>query len=203
MNNKNHWYDGQFYDKLIAPNQDKLFALIKSVIRENSTLIDIGCGTGRLTTQIAGKCKSVTGIDLSSKNIELAKSKLTGSPYKNIEFIHTNAADLNGSIDSKFDYAVLTFVVHEMPHEERLNALNTAKRIAEKIIIGDYLVPPKKNLWNVLNEIIEFAAGRDHYKNYKDFQKRGGLNSIADEAGLKIEKVIAGTPNNTQLLVLS
>jgi len=26
---KKHWYDGWFYDKIIAPNQDKLFGQIK------------------------------------------------------------------------------------------------------------------------------------------------------------------------------
>ena len=27
--NKNHWYDGWFYDRIITPNQDQLFAKIK------------------------------------------------------------------------------------------------------------------------------------------------------------------------------
>lgn len=25
MNNKDHWYDGFFYDTVIAPNQDRLY----------------------------------------------------------------------------------------------------------------------------------------------------------------------------------
>ncbi|MBK7710882.1 MAG: hypothetical protein IPJ37_07995 [Bacteroidales bacterium] len=45
--NKNHWYDGWFYDKIIAPNQDKLFGQIKNIIEQGSDIIDVGCGTGR------------------------------------------------------------------------------------------------------------------------------------------------------------
>ena len=45
---KKHWYDGWFYDKLIAPNQDTMFAIISSLIVDNSSVVDIGCGTGRL-----------------------------------------------------------------------------------------------------------------------------------------------------------
>lgn len=63
--NKYHWYDGWFYDTFIAPNQDKLFSQIKELIESDSTIIDIGCGTGRLEFTLADKCKSVLGIDLS------------------------------------------------------------------------------------------------------------------------------------------
>lgn len=46
IENKNHWYDGLFYDKLIAPNQDRLFIQIKNLIEPGSKVIDVGCGTG-------------------------------------------------------------------------------------------------------------------------------------------------------------
>ena len=36
MENKDHWYDGWFYDNFIAPNQDRLFGQIKNLIEPNS-----------------------------------------------------------------------------------------------------------------------------------------------------------------------
>jgi 2-polyprenyl-3-methyl-5-hydroxy-6-metoxy-1,4-benzoquinol methylase len=75
-NNKHHWYDGCFYDTFIAPNQDKLFGQIKNIIEPQSTIIDVGCGTGHLEFSLADKCKSVLGIDLSEKNIATANKKL-------------------------------------------------------------------------------------------------------------------------------
>ena len=50
--NKNHWYDGLFYDKIIAPNQDRAFQIVKSLINKNSSVLDVGCGTGRLAFQL-------------------------------------------------------------------------------------------------------------------------------------------------------
>ena len=41
LNNKNHWYDGRFYDWLIAPNQDKSFSHVKNIIKESSSVIDV------------------------------------------------------------------------------------------------------------------------------------------------------------------
>ncbi|MDO9257317.1 MAG: hypothetical protein Q7U54_17490 [Bacteroidales bacterium] len=40
--NKTHWYDGWYYDTVIAPNQDKLFQQIKNLIEPQSTIIDVG-----------------------------------------------------------------------------------------------------------------------------------------------------------------
>lgn len=45
--NKEHWYDGWFYDRWIAPNQDSFFAYINTLLPPDSTVIDLGCGTGR------------------------------------------------------------------------------------------------------------------------------------------------------------
>ena len=47
-------------------------------------------------------------------------------------------------------------------------------QIADKIIIGDYLVPTNKGFWGMLNEVVEFAAGNEHYTNFKDFVKNDG-----------------------------
>src|SRR5450759_5985558 len=74
--NKYHWYDGWFYDIVIAPNQDKLFGQIKNLIEPNSKIIDIGCGTGRLEFALADKCESVLGIDLSERNIAVSYTHL-------------------------------------------------------------------------------------------------------------------------------
>src|SRR5664280_748525 len=84
--NKNHWYDGWFYDLVIAPNQDNLFEQVKNLIEPGSRVIDIGCGTGRLDFALAGKCKSVLGIDLSERNIERANLRLLQNPNEKISF---------------------------------------------------------------------------------------------------------------------
>ena len=201
--NKNHWYDGIFYDKLIAPNQDRLFSLIKSLIEPQSKVIDIGCGTGRFSFTVSDKCESVLGIDLSIRNINRAESLLQKNPQAHLSFKHANVSELISSGEYHFDYAVLTYVIHEVNPEERIPLLEEIFKIAGKIIIGDYLVPQPKGFWKWLNEVVEFAAGREHYRNYKNYVSGGGIKGIADYGKFKITKQIKNRPLTSHLVILS
>jgi len=199
--NKTHWYDGWFYDRFIAPNQDRLFGQIKNLIEPDSKVIDVGCGTGRFSFSIADKSKFVLGIDISKRNIDKAKQNLLQNPHNKISFQHTA---LNQIITKDhYDYAVSTYVIHEVDEEERINLLRDMSEAADKVIIGDYLYPNKSGLWSILNEMVEFAAGRNHYKNYKNFMANGGIKKIASEAGLKIIAENKDKPLTSHLVILS
>jgi SAM-dependent methyltransferase len=185
-NNKFHWYDGWFYDKIIAPNQDKLFGQIKNLIEPQSTIIDVGCGTGRFEFTIGDKCKSVLGIDLSGRNINRAKMTLLKYPNDKISFHHGNLTEIIKESGNHFDFAILTYVIHEVNKEERVDLLRQVAGIAKKIIIGDYVVPKPKGFPGFLSELIEFVAGIEHYRNYKTYMSDGGVSYLADKAGLRI-----------------
>jgi hypothetical protein len=73
-----------------------------------------------------------------------------------------------------------------LPYEQRLSLLKGISEISEKIIVGDYLVPRPKGFGNVLNEIVEFAAGKDHYYSFKTFVKHKGIAGLLNESGLRI-----------------
>jgi SAM-dependent methyltransferase len=201
--NKFHWYDGWFYDVVIAPNQDRLFAQVIDLIDPGSKVIDIGCGTGRLEFSLAAKCESVLGIDLSEKNINRANYKLHKSPDEKISFLHANVQEIASRGQSHFDYAILTYVIHEVDEAERIALLNDIALIADKIVIGDYLVPRPEGAGGFFSEVIEFIAGAEHYKNFKSFTADGGNYHLAEMAGLRIIKEISNTPLSNHIVVLS
>jgi SAM-dependent methyltransferase len=201
--NKNHWYDGSFYDKFIAPNQDKLFAQIKNLIEPDSGIIDIGCGTGRLEFTLADKCESVLGIDLSKRNIDRAKLTLIQHPNDKISFLHNSLSEVISDGSVHFDYAILTYVIHEVDEKERIALLNEISLIADKIIIGDYLVPGSKGLGGFVSEAIEFIAGSEHYRNYKSFMANGGIFYLAKKTGLRIIYEVSNNPLINHIVILT
>lgn len=201
MDDKIHWYDGLFYDKLIAPNQDKLFKLIKNLIEPGTTVIDIGCGTGRLPFYLSMHCSKVIGIDFSSKNIKLANLRKEKKQIRNVEFFHGDALKFQNPGNGKFDYAVITYVLHEMPPGERIKMLKKMKQLANKIIIGDYVIPVPDSFYGKLTRIVEFLAGKDHNTNFKDYVKRGGLYFLLEQSELTIVKEIKRLPNMAHLVL--
>lgn len=203
IQNKNHWYDGWFYDIFIAPNQERLFSKIKDIIEPGSKVIDIGCGTGRLAFTLADKCKSVIGIDLSERNIARAWSVLGDKPNSKIVFKHGNLADTVNNEDSYFDYAIFTYVIHEVDESDRINLLLDAAKLSLKIIIGDYYVPKPSGFQGWLSKNIEFIAGREHYRNYNSYMQNGGIYYLAKKAGLKIVYEVLNRPLVNHIVVLS
>jgi 2-polyprenyl-3-methyl-5-hydroxy-6-metoxy-1,4-benzoquinol methylase len=78
-----------------------------------SSIVDIGCGDGRLTREIflENSNKKVLGIDYSERAIKLAQamnSDLTGIEFKSIDIT-------SRSFDEKFDLAVLMEVYEHIP----------------------------------------------------------------------------------------
>ncbi len=199
--NKDHWYDGWIYDALLAPFLDGLFRQIVELVEPGSTVVDIGCGTGRLTLQLAGKCRTVLGIDLSRRNIAVANKALARKNPGNVVFRHDDAGRAFGE-GERYDYAVMTLLLHEVDAGERLKLLAEASRVADRIIVGDYLVPSPGALSAALVVAVEFAAGPGHYRNYKDFIRGGGIRGLAAKAGLDIVCEVKSNPRASHLMVL-
>ena len=200
MKDKFHWYDGWFYDKFIAPNQDGTFRIMQAMMDKDSTIVDVGCGTGRFVFQAGKKFDSVVGVDLSSRNIKLANQMLGKIEQPNISFLHANAEELIDHLDGKFDYSTISYVIHEMPVDIRMKILESLKAISNEIIIGDYFVPQPRNKRGISNKIAEILAGRDHFNNFKSFVKNGGLPGLVEEAGMTIVQQKQGV-HGTSLIV--
>jgi SAM-dependent methyltransferase len=201
--NKDHWYDGRFYDIVIAPNQDAMFQRVKDLVREGSTVLDVGCGTGRLAFQLAEKCRHIDGVDQSERNVAVARDKLARHSAKNIDFHHADVFQFLRESPTRFDVAILTYVVHEMDRSLRLDLLAVLAESAREIIIVDYLAPQPRNFAGLLNELIEYVAGIDHYRNFRSFLQAQGLSGLGRSAGLSVMREERNSPPGTHTVVLA
>jgi SAM-dependent methyltransferase len=200
--NKNHWYDGLFYDLFIAPHQDQVFAQVKEILAEGSTLLDVGCGTGRLASQLLDKCDRIVIIDPSERNIDIARKKLAEVPAEKLLIEHADALEFILKNDFHFDFAIVSYVLHEIREEERDVLLWGLSGVADKIIIVEYLVPQPRNYCGLLNELVEYAAGTEHYGNFKSFVKGNGIAGLLEKVPLKVVSEVRNQPCSSHIAVL-
>ena len=74
---------------------DIIIAYMKSNGHTNfNTALDVACGSGQSTFLLCGSFKCVIGLDVSTTQIEQAKSVLKERDYSNVEFIVGNAHKL-------------------------------------------------------------------------------------------------------------
>jgi len=146
-------------------------------ISKNDVVLDIGCGNGALTYDLAKKAKKVVGIDIEEKNIKFANKN-----YKreNLKFIIGDS--IKYKFDRKFDVIILSNVLEHI--ENRTEFLRKIRNLAPKILIRvpminrDWLVLYKKEMG------LEWRADKTHYIEY-------ALESFQEElqkANLKIDK---------------
>lgn len=200
MNDIKHWYDGAIYARISKYNEP-VFAVMKSIIEKNATVLDLACGTGRFSIHIADKAKYVLGVDLSSRNISEALKQKRKSGLSNIEFFHGDAAQAAKIGKRKFDFATISFALHETQFETRLAILKQMKAVAKKIIIADYNAPQPKNMTGYFNWAVEFAAGAEHFRNFRHFHRNGGLETLLDVANMKIKKTMLDKKKVTKIVL--
>jgi ubiquinone/menaquinone biosynthesis C-methylase UbiE len=83
----------------------------KIIIGKSKSILDLGCGTGRLTEFMAHDFKKVVGIDISATMIVEGKERL--KEFKNIELLETDGSTIplpDESIDSVFSYLVFQHI---------------------------------------------------------------------------------------------
>jgi ubiquinone/menaquinone biosynthesis C-methylase UbiE len=66
------------YDKIESRLEHiytKIYSNLKRHVRQDDIVLDFACGTGTSSIQIADKVKKIDAIDISSKMLEIAKTK--------------------------------------------------------------------------------------------------------------------------------
>lgn len=177
---------GITYRILIDPLLSGVRDTIKRKIDKGSKVIDIACGTGSLAFFLSPVAEHVTGIDLDEKLVSYAAGRANNKKIANIHFEVHDASELSYYKDDEFDFAVTSMSVHQFDPGLAVKVLREMKRVAAKVIIADYNCPRPSGFSGSLAYVIERMARGDHYRNYSNYMKNGGLSFFSDMAGLSV-----------------
>ncbi len=107
-----HW-DARDYEKHSHGQKSWGKELIEKLsLQGTERILDIGCGDGKLTAELAKRVKygQVVGIDNSREMIELAREKYPPSQFPNLRFMVMDAREL--SFSNEFDVAFSNAALH-------------------------------------------------------------------------------------------
>ncbi len=104
------------------------FKIISSLIKQNSHVLDVGCGDGVLMEYLLKEKK------VNIRGIEISKSKVQNCIAKGLTIIEGNAEeDLKQFPDKSFDYVVLSQTLQAFLNPE--NVINQLLRIGKQAIV--------------------------------------------------------------------
>jgi ubiquinone/menaquinone biosynthesis C-methylase UbiE len=138
------------YDDYFAYNT--LFDFDLSVLRRHftrpGTLIDLGCGTGRLLLPFARQGFHCVGVDLSAHMLRVVERKATAAGAS-VDRLLANMTELDCLADGSADYAICMFSTLGMirGRENRQRVLDHARRIVKP---GGRFVLHVHNVWHYL-----------------------------------------------------
>ena len=122
------WADG--YDRAVGISEEENsypFAGYKNVLggifqevmsKEGATVLDIGFGTGTLTTKLYENGCSVYGQDFSARMIELAREKMPDAHLYQGDFSKGLVPELS---KVNYDFIIGTYSLHHLTDEKKVS----------------------------------------------------------------------------------
>jgi len=93
--------------------------IVKLDLKGNEAILDIGCGDGKITAEIAERLPDgyITGVDKSRDMIETARESFPKKKYNNLDFKKCDAEKLEFTeeFDIVFSNATLHWIKEHIP----------------------------------------------------------------------------------------
>jgi len=209
-----HWgrraahFDQDFGHSIVTPAEraawDRVFALALGG-RAKLDALDVGCGTGFLSLELALRGHRVTGIDFAPEMLALAKGKAASAKVQ-IRFEHADAENLPFA-PASFDLVITRHVLWTLPHpdaaiSEWIRALRPGGRLT--VIDGQSLVAPgeeqaasarRSTEYAPIGDQLPFLMGKAREDIEALFRSKGlvsvGSDPLADVIMAQNERAVA------------
>jgi len=164
-------------------------------LKGDETLLDIGCGDGRITAMLAERLPygSVLGIDNSSAMIKLAQQNHPPFHYSNLAFQKLDVRDL--VFENQFDVIFSNAALHWVPgHFSLLKRIKKALKKSGKILLQMGGKGNADEMVSVVHDLIKMEKWRSYFpddlafpyffhsdEEYREWLKDAGFDAVRVE----------------------
>jgi SAM-dependent methyltransferase len=119
-------------------------------IRRDTRVLDLACGTGALTNELARVSRRVTGMDISMDFLQAAREDAKDKRL-HARYVHESANRLLYESPSSYDVVTISQGFHWLdPFQAALGVLRVLKRTGRFIVVDTVLtLPPKHPLFEI------------------------------------------------------
>lgn len=158
-------------------------------IQKSKSILDIGCGDGKITVEFAKKAPKakIFAIDKSEEMIKFCKNNYSSKNNKNISFSVMSAEKIHTS--QKFDLIFSSFSLHFILNIEKF--LKRSREIVEANGLFIAIIPQgiPLRLSRILNKMMRSSNWATYFKNFKknwNFHSKQKIKNILESNGLKV-----------------
>ncbi|OVE73876.1 hypothetical protein BVX93_00725 [bacterium B13(2017)] len=191
-------YDSQ-HNKFRNFNEEAMKIFNTLNLSQDSIILDIGCGTGGLTTHLAKMCKHIYAVDVSNTMLDILRKKVSDQKLENVSIEHNGFLKYEHN-EEKFDAIVANITLHHLPDfwkQIALCRLNDMLKQEGKLFIADVVFGFNPRMYETSIETwlegMEVNAGkqmaeetkvhvRDEYSTWTWI-----MTGMLERAGFKIE----------------
>lgn len=168
---KEYPFDG-YYDIL-----HKIYDLIEN--KSNSTILDVGFGTGFLTNKLYEAKSKIYGLDFSKGMIDIAQKKM---PHAKFIKCDLNLGLPDEIKNVKFDYIISSYAIHHFTDDKKIDLIyDFTKHLNKngKIIIADVAFETREDMAKCKEKSLDDWDNDEIYITYDTFK------NLLLEKGLK------------------
>ncbi|MDJ0878415.1 MAG: class I SAM-dependent methyltransferase [Halieaceae bacterium] len=96
-------------------------------VNADDTILEIGCGVGRMARTLAPLCRRWIGADVAENMLDHARTRT--SDLDNVDYLSLNGWDLSGVEDNSIDMVYCTVVFMHLDEWDRFNYICEAMRV--------------------------------------------------------------------------
>lgn len=176
----NLWADN--YDKTVELSEENneypfagykeiLNTIYKTIMEEaHSNVLDIGFGTGILTSKLYEAGHQINGIDFSSRMISIAQAKMPKANLLEWDISKGMHPDIIGN---QYDFIVSTYALHHLTDKEKVPFIRELLSLINdngKILIGDVAFETREQLNACRQNNIEHWDHDEFYFVYEEIK---------------------------------
>jgi SAM-dependent methyltransferase len=178
----------KYYDAAYAAKQDlvDLPFYLDLAAQSRGPILELACGTGRVTLPIARQGKEICGVDNSLSMLEVLNENLAREPEPVRQRVTVHQGDMRTvRLNRKFPLVIIPFrpMQHMFTIEDQVAALQTAAAhfTDDGVLAFDVFYPKFDSVWTEVGEEIqemEWPSAADPAKIVRRFFRKDSIDKI-------------------------